>query len=166
MRHDTFELQELCPARVGQNQQPAAALLCLVLLVVGVGKSALTTAENINAKSVNCAPHCVLQGHDRPAACYPVYMQQLAKEQLSSLDSVKSDQFQHPDKYCKTILCRSPLHAGDSRHLANKEPLPTRNIPVHPVEVSSHEDASSTFWRWAGLTQALNLAAVIHLENQ
>lgn len=81
MRNDKFVLQELRPAHVGQNQQSAAALLCLVLLVVGVGKSALTTAANINTKSVSCAPHCVLQGHDRPAACYPIYMQQLTKEQ-------------------------------------------------------------------------------------
>ena len=118
MRNDILELQKLPPACVGQNQQSAAALLCLVLLVVGVGKSALTTAAIINTRSVNCAPHCVLQGHDRPAACYPIYMQQLTKEQLPSPDNLI---YFNTQTTCETILCRSTLHAGDSRHLADKE---------------------------------------------
>ena len=41
----------------------------------------------------------------------------------------------------------------------------TLHAPVHPVVVGSHEDTSPTLWRWAGLTQALDLATVIHLET-
>ncbi len=107
-----------------------------------------------------CNKNCIIaqQSSDKYAEDLSCTQAPSEGTKLTSCDPDKNKQITR--HIIQQITSHAPVHITKQIIKQNKS-----HAPVHPVVVGSHEDTSPTLWRWAGLTQALDLPAVIHLET-